>query len=62
MTDNTFLVALPKPEATLVAGFKAWQTNFKRHVNKGESGKVNLICIFAGGIVSLGELQENDYV
>jgi len=22
----------------LVAGFKAWQTNFNRHVNKGEKG------------------------
>lgn len=36
--NNTLLIALQKPEATLVAGFKAWQTNFNRHVNKGEKG------------------------
>ena len=27
-----------KPEASLVAGYHAWQTNFNRHVNKGEKG------------------------
>ena len=27
---------MQKPEATLVAGYKAWQKNFDRHVNKGE--------------------------
>ena len=27
-----------KPEASLVAGYRAWQTNFNRHVNKGEKG------------------------
>ena len=27
---------MQKPEATLVAGYKAWQKNFERHVNKGE--------------------------
>ncbi len=36
--NNTLLIALQKPEATLVAGFKAWQKNFNRHVNKGEKG------------------------
>ena len=36
--NNTLLIALQKPDATLVAGFKAWQTNFNRHVNKGEKG------------------------
>lgn len=25
--NNTLLIALQKPDATLVAGFKAWQTN-----------------------------------
>ena len=34
--NNTLLIALQKPEATLVAGYKAWQKNFERHVNKGE--------------------------
>ena len=27
---------MQKPDATLVAGYKAWQKNFERHVNKGE--------------------------
>ena len=27
---------MQKPEATLVAGYQAWQKNFERHVNKGE--------------------------
>ena len=34
--NNTLLIAMQKPEATLVAGYKAWQKNFGRHVNKGE--------------------------
>lgn len=34
--NNTLLIAMQKPEATLVAGYKAWQKNFERHVNKGE--------------------------
>ena len=31
--NNTLLIAMQKPEATLVAGYKAWQKNFERHVN-----------------------------
>ena len=34
--NNTLLIAMQKPEATLVARYKAWQKNFERHVNKGE--------------------------
>ena len=33
--NNTLLIAMQKPEASLVAGYKAWQKNFDRHVNKG---------------------------
>ena len=29
---------MQKPEASLVAGYKAWQTKFKRQVRKGEKG------------------------
>ena len=36
--NNTLLIAMQKPDATLVAGYKAWQKNFERHVNKGEKG------------------------
>jgi len=35
---NTMLIAMQKPDSTLVAGFRAWETNFKRHVKKGEKG------------------------
>lgn len=34
--NNTLLIAMQKPKATLVAGYRAWQKNFERHVNKGE--------------------------
>ena len=33
--NNTLLIAMQKPDATLVTGYKAWQKNFERHVNKG---------------------------
>lgn len=36
--NNIMLIAMQKPDATLVAGFKAWQKNFDRHVKKGEKG------------------------
>ena len=36
--NNTLLIAMQKPDATLVAGFNSWQKNFDRHVNKGEKG------------------------
>lgn len=34
--NNTLLITLQKPEATLVAGYNAWQKSFGRHVKKGE--------------------------
>lgn len=40
--NNTLLIAMQKPDATLVAGYKAWQKNFERHVNKGERQSVSL--------------------
>ncbi|MBR6984241.1 MAG: DUF3849 domain-containing protein [Ruminococcus sp.] len=36
--NNTMLIAMQKPEATLVAGFNSWKNKFKRNVNKGEKG------------------------
>ena len=35
--NNTLLIAMQKLEASLVAGYKAWQKNFERHVKRGES-------------------------
>lgn len=34
--NNTILIAMQKPDATLVAGYTAWQKQFGRQVNKGE--------------------------
>ena len=36
--NNTILIAMQKPDATLVAGYTAWQKNFGRQVQKGETG------------------------
>ena len=36
--NNTLLILSQKPEATLVAGYRSWQNDFNRHVNKGEKG------------------------
>lgn len=36
--NNTILIYLQNPNATLVAGYKAWETKFKRHVKQGEQG------------------------
>ena len=36
--NNTILIAMQKPDATLVAGYTAWQRNFGRQVQKGETG------------------------
>lgn len=36
--NNTLLITMQKPEATLIAGYTAWQRNFDRHVMKGEKG------------------------
>lgn len=36
--NNTLLIALQKPDATLVAGYQAWQKKFNRHVLRGEKG------------------------
>ena len=34
--NNCILIAMQKPEATLVAGYQAWSRKFGRQVNKGE--------------------------
>ena len=36
--NNTLLIAMQKPDASLVAGFSAWKNNFQRNVVKGEKG------------------------
>ncbi len=36
--NNTLLIALQRPDASLVAGFNAWKNNFHRNVKRGEKG------------------------
>ena len=36
--NNTMLIYMQKPDATLVAGFNKWRDQFGRHVKKGEKG------------------------
>lgn len=36
--NNTMLIYMQKPEATLVAGYNKWKNQFERHVKKGERG------------------------
>ena len=36
--NNTVLIAMQKPESTLVAGYQTWQKKFKRQVKRGEKG------------------------
>lgn len=35
---NTLLILFQKPDASMIAGYGAWQKNFKRQVKKGEKG------------------------
>ena len=35
---NTVLIAMQKPDASLLAGFSAWKNNFERNVMRGEKG------------------------
>ena len=36
--NNTMLIYMQRPDATLVAGFQKWKNQFERHVKKGEHG------------------------
>ena len=52
--NNIQLIEMQCPGATYVAGYKAWQRNFERHVNKGERG----IRILAPSPYKIKEEQE----
>ena len=36
--NNTLLIAMQRPDATLLAGYNAWKNKFNRYVKKGEKG------------------------
>ena len=36
--NNTMLIYMQRPDATLVAGYNKWRDQFERHVKRGEHG------------------------
>src|SRR5699024_9265852 len=36
--NNTMLIYMQRPDATLVAGYNKWKNQFSRHVKRGEHG------------------------
>ena len=36
--NNSLLIYMQKPDATAIAGYRAWETKFERHVKRGETG------------------------
>ena len=57
--NNTLLILSQKPEATLVAGYRSWQSNFNRHVNKGEKGLMILAPVVFKEKREINQLDEN---
>lgn len=55
--NNTMLIAMQKPDATLIAGYNAWQNKFERHVMRGEKG---IRIIAPAPIVKKEELEKLD--
>ena len=60
--NNTLLILSQKPEATLVAGYRSWQNNFNRHVNKGEKGLTILAPVVFKEKREMNQLDENGNV
>ena len=60
--NNTLLILSQKPEATLVAGYRSWQNNFNRHVNKGENGLTILAPVVFKEKREMNQLDENGNV
>lgn len=57
--NNTLLIAMQRPDATLVAGYKAWQTDHGRYVRSGEHGiKILAPCKYKVTVKSEKEDEE----
>ena len=68
--NNCLLIYLQMPEASLVAGYKAWQAKFKRQVKKGAKGitilapcphKMKKLVVDADGNETEKEIQGTTY-
>lgn len=58
--NNTLLIAMQRPDATLVAGYKAWQTDHGRYVRSGEHGiKILAPCKYKVTIESEKEDEDS---
>lgn len=60
--NNTLLILAQKPDASLVAGYRAWQTNFNRHVDKGEKGLMILAPVTYKEERLMNKVDENGNV
>ena len=57
--NNTLLILAQNPNATLVAGYNKWTKEFKRHVNKGETGLTILAPVKSKEKVEVEKLDDN---
>ena len=60
--NNTLLILAQKPDASLVAGYRSWQTNFNRHVDKGEKGLMILAPVTYKEDRLMNKVDENGNV
>lgn len=56
--NNMILIAMQRPDASLVAGFRAWQTKFNRQVKKGEKG-IQIVG-YAPRTITTAEVMKNE--
>lgn len=61
--NNTLLIAMQRPDATLVTSYKNWQS-MGRQVMKGEKLNTDSLCSFAGKSVfrHIGRIKADDIV
>ena len=60
--NNTLLILAQKPDASLVAGYRSWQANFNRHVDKGEKGLMILAPVTYKEDRLINKVDENGNV
>lgn len=60
--NNTLLILTQKPDASLVAGYRSWQINFNRHVDKGEKGLMILAPVTYKEDRLMNKVDENGNV
>ena len=56
--NNTLLIAMQRPDATLVAGYNAWKNKFNRYVKKGRKGHPDYRACSSKGTRRTGENRQ----